>query len=112
VGAINASNTRQVLKREAVMGVCLSLVLGIAGCLRAALFLTPMLETNAITFCLLMIVMISIVLGALMPLGMKKIGIDPAHSSTTIQVVMDILGVMITVHVSSFVLDSGLFRRL
>mmetsp|Transcript_117873 Transcript_117873/g.176084 ORF Transcript_117873/g.176084 Transcript_117873/m.176084 type:complete len:421 (-) Transcript_117873:6-1268(-) len=112
VGAINDSNTLQVLKREALMGVCLSLVLGLAGCLRAAVFLTPMLETIAITSSLLMIVTISIVLGALLPLGMKMIGIDPAHSSTTIQVIMDILGVMITVHVSSFVLDSGLFGRL
>eukprot|EP00429_Kryptoperidinium_foliaceum_P022052 CAMPEP_0176148042 /NCGR_PEP_ID=MMETSP0120_2-20121206/75483_1 /TAXON_ID=160619 /ORGANISM="Kryptoperidinium foliaceum, Strain CCMP 1326" /LENGTH=397 /DNA_ID=CAMNT_0017484699 /DNA_START=117 /DNA_END=1308 /DNA_ORIENTATION=+ len=64
---------------------------------RAAIFLTPLLETVAITASLFMIVIISIVLGAMMPLGLKMIGIDPAHSSTTIQVVMDILGVSITV---------------
>jgi Mg/Co/Ni transporter MgtE len=59
-----------------------------------------------------MIVIISIILGALMPLGMKKVGIDPAHSSTTIQVVMDILGVSITVWISSLVLDSGFYMSL
>ena len=37
---------------------------------------------------------------------MQFVGIDPAHSSTTIQVIMDITGVVITVHVSSFMLDS------
>ena len=72
--------------------------------------MTPFRETLAITTSLFMIVIISIILGALMPLGMKKLGIDPAHSSTTIQVVMDILGVSITVWVSSLVLDSGLLR--
>ena len=38
---------------------------------------------------------------------MEAGGIDPAHSSTTIQVIMDITGVVITVHVSKFLLDSN-----
>lgn len=92
------------------MGATLSMILGTAGCIRAAIFMTPFLETIAITTSLFMIVIISIVLGALMPLGMKWLGIDPAHSSTTIQVVMDILGVSITVWMSSMILDSG-FRN-
>jgi hypothetical protein len=37
---------------------------------------------------------------------MNLAGIDPAHSSTTIQVIMDITGVVITVHVCSLVLDT------
>jgi len=107
VGTIDDSNQKRFLKREFTMGAALSLVLGTAGCIRAAIFLTPLLETVAITASLFMIVIISIVLGAMMPLGLKMIGIDPAHSSTTIQVVMDILGVSITVWMSSLVLDSG-----
>jgi magnesium transporter len=110
VGTIDDSNTKAVLGREVIMGTALSLILGTAGCIRAAIFMTPFRETLAITTSLFMIVIISIILGALMPLGMKKLGIDPAHSSTTIQVVMDILGVSITVWVSSLVLDSGLLR--
>lgn len=78
------------------MGVALSAILGITGCIRAAIFMTPVLETLAITLSLCSIVMISILLGVLLPLGMKRVGIDPAHSSTTIQVVMDILGVVRT----------------
>lgn len=107
VGSIDSSNQRRFLKREFTMGLALSIVLGVAGCIRAAVFMTPWLETLAITTSLFMIVIISIVLGALLPLGMKKVGIDPAHSSTTIQVVMDILGVTITVWMSSLVLDSN-----
>lgn len=107
VGTIDPHNPQKVLKRELAMGVALSLVLGVAGCIRAAVFMTPWLETVAITASLFMIVSISIILGAIMPLGMKLSGIDPAHSSTTIQVVMDILGVTITVCVSSFILETG-----
>lgn len=107
VGTIDPRNPQRVLKREFAMGAALSLILGTAGCIRAAVFSTPWLETVAITVSLLMIVSISIILGAIMPLGMKLIGIDPAHSSTTIQVVMDILGVSITVWMSSLVLDTG-----
>jgi len=78
------------------MGFMLSAVLGITGCLRAAVFAVPLAETLAITTSLCSIVFISILIGATLPLVMKHVGIDPAHSSTTIQVLMDILGVTIT----------------
>jgi Mg/Co/Ni transporter MgtE len=88
---------RATLQRELLMAMGLSLILGVAGALRAALFLTPATETVAIAVCLVAIVFISVLLGAILPLAMKCFQIDPAHSSTTIQVVMDILGVLITV---------------
>jgi Mg/Co/Ni transporter MgtE len=56
--------------------------------------------------------MCSVCLGAVLPIGLKNLGLDPAHSSTTIQVVMDILGVVLAVGVSSFLLDSQLGKFL
>jgi magnesium transporter len=100
VGKITDANTKSFLRKEIKMVIWLSLILGTAGCIRAAIFMTPILETLAITTSLLMIVSISIVLGSLLPLGMKKVRIDPAHSSTSIQVIMDIIGVTIIVMVS------------
>lgn len=110
VGTIDRSNVRQFLMRELAMGVALSLILGLAGFVRAAVFSVPPLETLAITSSLFLIVIISVVAGATLPLGMHLVGIDPAHSSTTIQVIMDITGVVITVGVSSWVLDSVFFH--
>jgi Divalent cation transporter len=104
--AIEPSAARDVLLNETAVGLCLSIILGMAGWIRAAAFATPFLETMAITASLFMIVLISVILGATLPLGMKWVGIDPAHSSTTIQVLMDILGVTITVCVSGLVLGS------
>ena len=105
-GAINPSAARKVLINETAVGLCLSIILGVAGWIRAAAFATPFLETMAITASLFMIVLISVILGATLPLAMRWVGIDPAHSSTTIQVLMDILGVSITVCVSGLVLGS------
>lgn len=106
VGTIHKSNARRVLVREFAMGLTLSLIIGFTGLIRAKVFAVPWLETVAITTSLFMIVAISVAVGATLPLCMEAVGIDPAHSSTTIQVVMDITGVIITVQVSSLLLDS------
>jgi Mg/Co/Ni transporter MgtE len=90
VGTIDRSNVGRVLQREFLMGLTLSVILGVAGFIRAAVFAIPMLETFAITSSLFMIVIISVVVGSALPLGMQMIGVDPAHSSTTIQVIMDV----------------------
>ena len=37
--------------------------------------------------------------GAALPMGLRRLGVDPSHSTTTIQVIMDCLGVVITVGV-------------
>jgi hypothetical protein len=97
IGSVNHDNLKEFLTIELKMGLALSVILGISGCIRAAVFFTPITETIAITTSLFFIVFISIILGAVLPLLMNYVRIDPAHSSTTIQVIMDILGVSITV---------------
>lgn len=94
------------------MAGVLSVILSLAGFLRAVAFATPMPETIAVTSALTLIVFSSVCLGAVLPLLLKQIGVDPAHSSTTIQVVMDILGVVMTVVVSTAVLDSPVGKEL
>jgi len=106
VGSISSSNKWKVLRREFSMGLALSIILGFAGFVRAKAFSIPWMETITITVCLFMIVIISVVVGAMLPLCMQFVGIDPAHSSTTIQVIMDITGVFITVSISTLLLDS------
>lgn len=123
-GAVNDHNLKETLLRELQMGLALSVLLGAAGAARAAIFMTPFTETLAVTTSLTAIVFISVLLGAVLPVLMKCCQIDPGasrlvfaccssvewcrthmfnrlreivHSSTTIQVIMDILGVSITV---------------
>jgi Mg/Co/Ni transporter MgtE len=108
LGTLNNDTSRKFLTREFKMAACLSAVLSLAGFVRAAVFRTPLPETITVTAALSLIVFSSVCLGAVLPLLLKRLGVDPAHSSTTIQVVMDILGVLLTVFVSSLLLDSPL----
>jgi len=106
LGTLNEKTQSQFLMRELKMAASLSAILSLAGFLRAAAFRTPFPETIAITAALSLIVFSSVCLGAILPLIMKKLRVDPAHSSTSIQVVMDILGVVLAVVVSGILLDS------
>jgi len=108
LGTLNDDTQRQFLNREFKMAFSLSCILSLAGFVRAAAFRTPFAETLAITTALALIVFSSICLGSILPLVLRRLKIDPAHSSTTIQVIMDILGVVMTVLVSTAVLDSPL----
>ncbi len=111
IGTINGNTWRDYLRQEAKMAAGLSCLIGLTGFVRAALFRTPWGETIAITTSVFMIVVTSLAIGSTLPLAMKKVGIDPAHSSTTIQVIMDILGVLITVLVSTFVMSFEVFQN-
>ena len=107
VGTLNERTLKPFLWTEAKMGLALSVILGLAGFLRATVFMVPIAETVAITTSLYMIVISSVCIGALLPLAMYRCGLDPAHSSTTIQVLMDILGVTMTVWVSGAILNTS-----
>jgi cation transporter-like permease len=86
LGTLNERTQGQFLSRELKMAGALSGILSLAGFARAAVFRTPFAETIAVTSALMLIVFSSICLGAVLPLFLKKLGVDPAHSSTTIQV--------------------------
>jgi cation transporter-like permease len=100
------SPPRRLLVREAGMAVLLAVSLFAAGYARVALS-GPMAggtpatadEALAIAASLFCIVLTSVVSGAALPMGLRRLGVDPSHSTTTIQVIMDCLGVVITVGV-------------
>ena len=52
---------------------------------------------------LFIIVSTSVILGTILPLLLQSIKVDAAHASTTIQVIMDVMGVLITCKVAPLV---------
>jgi len=108
LGTLNERTQGQFLLRELKMAASLSVILSLAGFLRTIVFRTPLPEAISVTTALSLIVFSSVCLGAILPLGLERIGVDPAHSSTTIQVIMDILGVLLAVVVSTAILDGPL----
>ena len=79
--------------------------LAAGGWLRVYITSGNVLDATAISISLLCIVFSSVVLGASLPFGLAKLGLDPANAGTTIQVVMDILGVATTCVTCHFILD-------
>eukprot|EP00588_Corethron_pennatum_P006779 CAMPEP_0194283118 /NCGR_PEP_ID=MMETSP0169-20130528/24703_1 /TAXON_ID=218684 /ORGANISM="Corethron pennatum, Strain L29A3" /LENGTH=417 /DNA_ID=CAMNT_0039028655 /DNA_START=96 /DNA_END=1349 /DNA_ORIENTATION=- len=106
VGSLNKDTQANFIRREFKMAFALAAILSAAGFVRAICFATPFAESVAVTTSLTSIVFLSVCLGSVLPLGLKAINVDPAHASTSIQVIMDILGVFITVVVSVGMLDT------
>mmetsp|Transcript_3739 Transcript_3739/g.5100 ORF Transcript_3739/g.5100 Transcript_3739/m.5100 type:complete len:424 (-) Transcript_3739:210-1481(-) len=106
LGKTNDRNWVPYVMNEIKVAVILSVILSAVGCIRAIFFSTPLPETIAVTVILAVIVFTSIIIGVTLPLALNRIGIDPVHSSTTIQVIMDILGVFLTVVISTWLLQS------
>ena len=82
--------------QQALVGVSLGALLAVGGFVRV--FLTSdgnVVEAAAIAFSLGTIVSTSVLAGATLPFMLAWVGVDPANAGTTVQVVMDILGVTV-----------------
>jgi len=96
----------QYLWGEVKMAVAISIIMVAAGFARVTLFHGSYQDAVAIASSLLAIVFISIVVGASLPLLLHMLRLDPAHAGATIQVIMDLAGVLITCMVCSVLLRS------
>ena len=110
LNTLNIKNMKNLLKflyKELIMAVSLSGLIGIIGLARTMLSNeTTTSEALAITLSLVIIVFVSIIVGAILPIILNFIKLDPAHASTSIQVIMDISGVLLTCVVASAILDN------
>lgn len=105
LGRITSANRLGYIYRELTIAITLSILVGFTGFLRAIFSSkTTSSEVMAITIALIVIVIISILLGTILPLVLDFFKVDPAHSSTSIQVIMDILGVLLVCSVASLLL--------
>lgn len=102
----------EILKEERNMALSLGLILGSAGFIRAIISHTPLPESIAIATACALIVAISIVTGAALPLLLDKVGAGAQNASTSIQVIMDILGVLLTCGVSTLLLETHPFNQI
>ena len=104
-GKMTTERRNRLLAMELRAAVALSLLLGVAGLVRSLLSSqTSYAETFVITLALVAIVFVSIAAGASLPFVFHHFRLDPAHSSTSIQVFMDITGVLLLCSVASVML--------
>lgn len=104
-GKMTNERRNRLLMLELRGAVVLSLLLGAAGLLRFMLSSqTSYVESFVLTMALVVIVFVSIIMGASLPFVFHYFNLDPAHASTTIQVMMDIIGVLLLCFVASLLL--------
>lgn len=100
-------SVRKSMTQQVLVGLLLGSALSAGGFVRVYLTNGDLLNASAISLSLLTIVLVSVILGSGLPFALSKIGVDPANAGTSIQVVMDVLGVAITCVTCDFI-----FREL
>ncbi len=107
VGELKPGDWVKVLGRELLIGLSLGIVLGLMGFARgwfAGEFVGPAVIATAVGASVLAIVTMSSIIGSLLPLVIRRAGLDPAVSSTPfIASVVDILGLLVYFAVAHFV---------
>jgi magnesium transporter len=103
LGEVAVGDVFRIIKHELLMGMVLGFSLGIIGFIRAYLTPASVLETAdrlllSITICITVaaICLCGTLIGALLPLGFKKAGVDPGIASGPfVATVVDVCGIVI-----------------
>lgn len=103
-GDISARSQCHYVLGECRMALAIATIMVAAGFVRVTAFGYSRLDAIAISTSLCAIVTSSVVVGALLPLLLHRMQVDPAHAGATIQVIMDLAGVLITCVVCSALL--------
>jgi len=106
-GAITDSKywLSHALRRQVMVGMGLGFGLALCGFARVYISSGSLVNSFAIASSLFFIVLFSVVIGTCLPFVMAWIGLDPVNAGTSIQVIMDILGVAITCFSCNFILE-------
>jgi len=99
-----SERTTTIITDEVRRAFALGAILVAAGFVRVIAFGYPIESAVAIACSLCSIVFISVVTGAALPMAMDRFGIDPAHAGATIQVIMDLVGVLVTCLICQLIL--------
>jgi len=95
-----------VLQQQISVAFILGTSLSAAGWIRVYLTNGDVRNASAIALSLFLIVCTSVVVGTLLPFGLARAKLDPANAGTSIQVIMDCMGVLITCVCCHYVLDT------
>ncbi|MFH1461467.1 MAG: magnesium transporter [bacterium] len=104
-GQISRKNSLRVLLREFGASISIASILMIFSFFRVYLFQHDLISAFTVSIALFLIIIMSMFLGALLPLLLEHFNFDPAHSAAPfLATLMDILGVLIYCFIVSRVL--------
>jgi len=119
IGEVRLRDWWRVMKRELMSGFSLGLILGVVGFLRISLWSAfsnvygPhwVLIALTILFSLIGVVLRGTLLGSMMPFALKKLGVDPATSSSPfVATMVDVVGIIIYFSTALFILSGTVLR--
>lgn len=95
-GEIHKGNAKRFLKREILTAICLATILATTAFARAWFTTKNVLQSFSVAMTIGITVMVAVILGSLIPLGLKKLNMDPAFSAGPfLATLMDIVSVAI-----------------
>ena len=100
-GEINKSNMRRFFKRELLLAFSMAFILGITAFSRVYVTSGNILGSFVVSIALGSIVIVSMSIGSVIPVVLKRLNIDPAYSAGPfLTTLIDILGLLIYCNVS------------
>ena len=96
----------RILKREFVLGLLLGTLLAVPGYLLALVYAPTPLQALVIPFTILGVVMMGTLVGSILPLMFRSIGLDPAlMSNPFVSAIVDVVGIVLYTTIAVLVLD-------
>jgi magnesium transporter len=118
LGEVSSADLWKVLRRELAVGFGLGLVLGLIGLLRVTVWGSAFGAYGehflslgiAISAAVIFVVAWGTVVGAMLPLVLKRLGLDPATSSAPfVATLIDVTGILIYFNIAMLVMGGKLF---
>ena len=105
VGEVKPSDWWRIIGRELGQGIVLGLVLASVGVVRALMWGDGIRFAMVVGATLIGIVVMGCVVGSMLPLALRRVGFDPATSSTPfIASLVDVLGIILYFNFAKFLL--------
>jgi magnesium transporter len=105
VGEVKTSDWWRIAGRELAQGIVLGLILAIVGIVRVMMWGDGPRFALLVGGTLVSIVVMGCVVGSMLPLLLRRVGFDPATSSTPfIASLVDVLGIIIYLNIAQLVL--------
>jgi magnesium transporter len=105
VGEVKLTDWWRIALRELGQGIVLGLVLAVLGTLRVFMWGDGLPFAMAVGGTLIGIVIMGCTVGSMLPLALRRVGIDPATSSGPfIASLVDVLGIIIYFNIAQLVL--------
>jgi magnesium transporter len=104
-GDCRLSDWPQILRREFMLGILLGLLLAVPGYLLALLYAPTPSAALVIPLTILGVVMLGTLVGSVLPLMFRSLGLDPAlMSNPFVSAIVDVVGILLYMSVAMLVL--------